>query len=88
VRQGQVIGFVGSTGMSTGAHVHYEILVNGRFVDPMRIKLPRGRSLEGPLMAGFEKERDRLDAMMNNRGGAARVSDAAGAAGVRQTSNR
>jgi murein DD-endopeptidase MepM/ murein hydrolase activator NlpD len=88
VRQGQVIGFVGSTGMSTGAHVHYEILVNGRFVDPMRIKLPRGRSLEGPLMAGFEKERDRLDAMMNNRGGAARVSDAAGTAGVRQTSNR
>ena len=64
VRQGQVIGFVGSTGMSTGAHVHYEILVNGRFVDPMRIKLPRGRSLEGPVMTGFEKERDRLDAMM------------------------
>ena len=72
VRQGQVIGFVGSTGQSTGAHVHYEILVNGRFVDPMRIKLPRGRSLDGPLMAGFEKERDRLDAMMNNRGSAAR----------------
>jgi hypothetical protein len=39
-------------------------------------------------MAGFEKERDRLDAMMNNRGGAARVSDAAGTAGARQTSNR
>jgi murein DD-endopeptidase MepM/ murein hydrolase activator NlpD len=58
VRQGQVIGFVGSTGMSTGAHVHYEILVNGRFVDPMRVKLPRGRSLEGPMMANFEKERD------------------------------
>jgi murein DD-endopeptidase MepM/ murein hydrolase activator NlpD len=89
VRQGQVIGFVGSTGQSTGAHVHYEILVNGRFVDPMRIKLPRGRSLDGPLLAGFEKERDRLDAMMNNRGGGpARVSDAAGTAGVRQTSNR
>ena len=76
VRQGQVIGFVGSTGMSTGAHVHYEILVNGRFVDPMRVKLPRGRSLEGPVMASFEKERDRLDAQMNNRGNAARVSDA------------
>jgi murein DD-endopeptidase MepM/ murein hydrolase activator NlpD len=64
VRQGQVIGFVGSTGHSTGAHVHYEILVNGRFVDPLRIKLPRGRVLEGPVLAGFEKERDRLDGMM------------------------
>ena len=92
VRQGQVIGFVGSTGMSTGSHVHYEILINGRFVDPMRIKLPRGRSLDGPLMASFEKERDRLDAMMNNRGGGiARLSDATGAASTlqaRQVSNR
>jgi murein DD-endopeptidase MepM/ murein hydrolase activator NlpD len=89
VRQGQVIGFVGSTGQSTGAHVHYEILVNGRFVDPMRIKLPRGRSLDGPLMASFEKERDRLDAQMTNRSsGGARISDAAGTGGVRQVSNR
>jgi murein DD-endopeptidase MepM/ murein hydrolase activator NlpD len=91
VRQGQVIGFVGSTGMSTGAHVHYEILVNGRFVDPMRVKLPRGRSLEGPIMASFEKERDRLDAQMNSRGGAARVSDATGSTGslqARQVTNR
>jgi murein DD-endopeptidase MepM/ murein hydrolase activator NlpD len=87
VRQGQVIGFVGSTGMSTGAHVHYEILVNGRFVDPMRIKLPRGRSLDGPLLASFEKERDRLDGMMNNRG-TARISDATGSTGARQISNR
>jgi len=76
VRQGQVIGFVGSTGQSTGAHVHYEILVNGRFVDPMRIKLPRGRSLEGTMLTSFEKERDRLDTMMSGRGG--RISDASG----------
>jgi murein DD-endopeptidase MepM/ murein hydrolase activator NlpD len=84
VRQGQVIGFVGSTGQSTGAHVHYEILVNGRFVDPMRVKLPRGRSLEGSMLTSFEKERDRLDQMMSGRG--ARISDASG--GPVQLSNR
>jgi hypothetical protein len=53
----------------------------------MRIKLPRGRSLDGQLLASFEKERDRLDAQMTNRS-SARVSDAAGTAGVRQVTNR
>ncbi|MGY3618664.1 M23 family metallopeptidase [Bradyrhizobium sp. USDA 10063] len=88
VRQGQVIGFIGSTGMSTGAHVHYEILVNGRFVDPMRVKLPRGRSLEGLMLANFEKERDRIDAQMNSRGSSRVVSDATGSTGSRPVSNR
>ena len=76
VRQGQVIGFVGSTGVSTGSHVHFEILVNERFVDPMRIKLPRGRVLDGGTLAQFEKDRTQLDAVMTNAPNTARVAQA------------
>jgi murein DD-endopeptidase MepM/ murein hydrolase activator NlpD len=64
VRQGQIVGFVGSSGLSTGSHVHFEIIVNGRFVDPMRVKLPRGRVLDGDTLASFEKDRTQLDAVL------------------------
>jgi murein DD-endopeptidase MepM/ murein hydrolase activator NlpD len=64
VRQGQVIGFVGNTGFSTGPHLHYEVLVNNRFVDPLSIQMPQERKLTGKQLADFQKERSRLDELM------------------------
>jgi murein DD-endopeptidase MepM/ murein hydrolase activator NlpD len=68
VRQGQVIGYVGASGLATGAHLHYELVVNGTKVDPMRVRLPNGKILKGDDLLAFKKERDRIDQLLKDEG--------------------